>query len=330
MKKQARRVLVLLPLCVLALASCEDTNELYKGDAYVTQSFVKNRYNTWDSKIKKAEIASTKDLFQYSNTNDIGYFSGSGKHDSDASSYKGLAQARDYASNFDNRKNDFKNNKGDDLYWTYTGTLNGEHYYDADIIDKGVGVWVDQAPLVNTVYGQTKKLSGINSKFSKGYLSKLYNGQIQCDAWSSYSLVELDQSGYGTMFPLELESSKYFAFSARGGSDTPSGSGRITVFDITVTFYKYVNKVLQGFSVTMRDVYLQTNYSAEFTALTGFYFEDVDYDPKGTVGMSMTYSIVKDNPKGYVTTSDFDNEEEGIYHIGLMLLEVFLPDSTWN
>lgn len=328
MKKQSRRVLIFLPLAVLALSACEDTNELYRGDAYVSTVFVENRYNVWDSRIKEASISKEVVLNQTDASYSKGYFCGSGKATKPADC-RGLEQAKKYA-NSKNRAKDFKNSKGADLKWTYTGTAGDYKILDADIIDHGVGVWADQSPLVDIVYGQTKKLNLINNKFSRGYLSKLYNGQIQCDAWSSYSLVELDKSGYGTMFPVELEAAPYFAFSARGGSDTKK-TPRITTFDITVTFYKYVEKKLTGFSVTMSDVNLQTNYSAEYTSLVGFYFDDVDYDPKGVVGMSMTYSLVHDDVSPDIKiTDDFDDLSEGTYHTGLILLEVFFPDSTWN
>ena len=181
--------------------------------------------------------------------------------------------------------------------------------------------------MIGKVYGQTKKLTRYHSAFSKGYLSKLYNGQIKCNAWSSYSLVLLDQSGYGTRFPVTMQGGSYFAFSARGASDTLGEmGGRVVSFDIYVSFYKYMadGKTIESSGFFLPEVKLQANYSSEFTSLVGFYFDDVGYDPRGTIGMSMSYRL-HDDPFG--ASADFD--EESTYHIGLALLEVFFPDSSW-
>ena len=101
-----------------------------------------------------------------------------------------------------------------------------------------------------------------------------------------------------------------------------------------ITFYKYGadRTSYVGTRVDMNNVKLQTNKSAEITTLIGFYFEDIGYDPKGVVGMSMTFDLIEDvYSKGGETiypSSDFSDGNE--YHFGLILLEVFFPDSTWN
>ena len=233
MNKKHAFFFLLLPL---TLVSCADTEELYEGNAYVSGSFLANRYSVWPEELKNARKSESKTL---QNLNKDGTWNGcyfAGK-DVDGTNCHGYGQLA-------SRYPDAVKEGDSTLYWTVPrggvyakdGTFVGQDY---DIMPgTGVGQWADQSPLEGILYGQTKKLNRINSAFSSGYLSKLYNGQIQCDNWSSYSLVELDKKGYGTFFPVELHSASYFAFSCRGGSDTPYGTGRLSRFDITVTFYK--------------------------------------------------------------------------------------------
>lgn len=340
-------LLVGFAVIAMALASCADTNELYYGPAYVSPDFASNRYHRWDHGLKEATRLETKILSHAAGD----YFSGSGDP---------LRPGGEFgAQELQNEHPEAFIHQGNALHWTYEGFLENGWYVDGDILNYGAGNYADQSALYGIIYSQTKKMSLYNEKFSRGYLSKLYNGQIRCDGWSSYSLVELDSKGYGTLFPAELSSAPYFAFSARGGSNTPYGSaaygvkewgsvnygsGRLTTFDITITFYKYgTNGSLVGYPFLLDDVVLETNISAEDTSLVGFYFEDVGYDPAGTIGMSMEYSLaadeaswkIEDGEGGYieetaVTTDDFENARPGEYLTALILLEVLFPDSNWN
>lgn len=313
----------------LLLTSCADTAELYEGDAYVSQVFTENCYSVWSKGLKEARIEKKKTL---SNLNEDGthegcYFAGSDPRGDLCSGYGQLASRHPEAVNNGERT----------LYWTIPSggvRLNDGTFVPGglDIINNGVGVWTDQSGLEEILYGQNKKLTRYNPAFSRGYLSKLYNGQIQCDAWSSYSLVELDKRGYGTLFPAELHSAPYFAMSCRGGSDTPSGHGRLSRFQINVTFYKMQNDGYVGTTFALDQVPLETNISAEDTSLVGFYFDEVGYDPSGVLGMSVTFSIQEDEVEidgtSYHPSNDFT--EESPYYTGLMMLEVLFPDSEWN
>jgi hypothetical protein len=118
-------------------------------------------------------------------------------------------------------------------------TVNGEVlpwlYNGSDIANFGLtnaGELADNSLYEQHQFTQNKKLSLIDSSFSKGILSKLYNGQMRCDAWNSYAYLELDETGYGAYFPKELTSSKYFAMVVRGGSNTPDGTGRLSELSI--------------------------------------------------------------------------------------------------
>ncbi len=305
-----KRRLIALGLICFGLFSCADSSELYDGDAYVSTIFKENRYNHYDEGLKEAKL---NPVSRTNLTNGIEkgqYFNGSG-------SYSKVSDCTGFNQAYSKHKEDFLNSKGEKLAW------------EPDIVNSNVGEWVDQSSLYDVAYGQTKKLARVSPAFRSGYLSKLYNGQVRCNAWSSYSLVELDESGYGTRFPLELADAKYFAFSARGGSDTTdSGRGRITTFDINVTFYKLdKDNNYTSYIFSLKEVKLQTNFSAEFTSLVGFYFDEVNFDPRGVVGMSIDYKLINDDTT-YQTSSNFDVESPN--YVGIMLLEVFFPDSTWH
>ncbi len=313
MKKTSR--LILSCLGVFFLASCTDTSELYPGNAYVGQDFIANRYHEWPASLKGVTNLTSVTL----HNEQTGYFNGSGKHDTPRDN-RGFDQAKEWHPNW------FKNPDGTQLYWV-------DPVIGSDIINGGVGEYRDQSPLYGTVYSQTKKLTRINSAFSKGYLSKLYNGQVRCNAWSYYSMVLLDKEGYGTFFPSELNTAEYFAFSARGGRNSNDGGvGNVVTFGINVTFYRYKEdgKTLVSNTVVLEDVQLQANYSSEFTSLVGFKFSDAGINPKGIVGMSMSLAALNDpyqDGEGRGSSCDFSDNET--YHTGLCLLEVLLPDSTW-
>lgn len=311
MNKRLAKLMALLP--ILGLVACADTAELYPGDAYIGGDFMNNHYSIWSDGLKEAPVSKSVTIENERH----GYFNGKANKSDPLipSDFYGLGQAAEW------HPEDFTNDKNQVYSW------------DPDILgNAGIGQWEDQTPLVGVAYGQTKKLSLISPKFSRGYLSKLYNGQVRCNAWSSYSVVEIDKTGYGTVFPAELLSGKSFSMALRGGSDTPS-VGRVSTFDIHVTFYKLDERnSYVGTTINLNDVKLQTNQSAEITSLVGFYFEDVGLSPEGIVGMSVTYDLVEDvyskDGVDYHPSDDFSDDNQ--YHIALMMLEVFFPDSSWN
>lgn len=306
-----KRSLLLLPFLAVSLVSCVDTSELYDGDAYAGKTMTDNRYSVWDEGL----VEPTDFVTVPHGPN--GYFNGSGNYDNPDQCF-GLAEAKSFHPEY------FKNGNAS-LMWT----KEGDTPWGNDIAGGFINQWTDNSALVGTVYSQTKKLVNYQSKFAKGYLSKLYNGQIKCNAWSYYSMVLLDSKGYGTVFPSELQTGPYFAFVARGASDTVSdwGKGRVMSFDIRVTFYKLgmdaKTMIPKGF--LLPGVRLQADRSSELTSLVGFSFEDVGYDPAGIVGMSISYDLVEDPLH---TSDDFTDGSE--FHTGLALLEVLFPDSTWN
>ena len=314
-----KRLLLLPLLLALPLVSCADTDDLYPDGAYFGQTFVDNAYTTYAPGIKEAKQKGSEKVLL---NEEHGYFNGSGEvtslEGSPAKAY-GIAQAKKWHPSY------FMDN-GKELHWGYA-----DGYSDL-VPETRIGVWTDQSALYGTIYSQTKKLARNYPKFAKGYLSKLYNGQIKCNAWSYFSMVLVNRDGYGTLFPYECNSASYFAMSVRAGSDVDQEGphGRVVSMDIGVTFlHLNADNSLKADRVTLSDVFLNCNYSSEVTSLVGFTFADAGIDPRGIVGMSIDYSLTGDGAfkVGEEVTDDFADEEKG--HVGLCLLEVLFPDSTW-
>jgi hypothetical protein len=187
--KTNKWMLVALPLVAMALTSCADTDELYRGDKYIGSDFINNHYNDWDSNLKAVTEAKGSYTVDASKR-----FEGSG--DKTNPSLSGQNGCKDLAD----KHSEAVTVNGVQLPWLYNGL---------DIANFGLanaGELADNSLYEQHQFTQNKKLSLIDSSFSYGILSKLYNGQIRCDAWNSYAYLELDETGYGAMFPKELTS----------------------------------------------------------------------------------------------------------------------------
>ena len=308
-----KRLLSLLAIASIGLASCVDTERLYERGAYLTGTFVEHVYDVWEGATKQGyqNLVHQKELTR----GEHGYFAGNGPTENVYECW-GNGEAKKYHPDY------FKGKDGQELHWGYYGNA-----YDGrpeDIINNGPGVYADQSPLYDSVYSQNKRLDRNYPNFSRGYLSKLYNGQIKCNGWSYYAMMVLSKDGYGTMFPYELADAEYFATAVLSGTDQEIDP-RIVRMDIHVTFYKYASVGLEGYQVSLRDVDLSCNAAAARTSLVGFTFADAGISPRGIVGMSLTYDIVLDT-KVPEASNDFSKK---VYHDGLAVYEVLFPDSTW-
>ncbi len=314
-----KRLLFLLTLPCL-LASCEDTADLFDMTKTETGAYVEHVYNRYDAGTKEAsgKIRSAITLQNQKS----GYFCGSGVHNRASDCY-GYGQAYEWHAD----KGWFTNSRGQDLIW---GLGDGD-----DIIEGRAGVWQDNSPLFESVYSQNKRLDRFYEGFARGYLSRLYNGQIKCNGWSYYAMAVVSDEGFGTIFPYELHSAEYFATSLLVSTDyTPApkylgeDTGRVVCCDIDFTFLKYdASGELVGHKVTLDDVYLSCNGGAKYTSLVGFTFADAGISPSGIVGLSVNWRIENEvtTEKGKPTNHFADDG----YHDGLSLYEILFPDSQW-
>jgi hypothetical protein len=331
MTKNKKILWIALPFLALSLASCADTDELYKGDQYVGggDSFLSNRYHEWNSNYTNVSSANTTvhtmDGAQvFSGYNDLyGHTANPG-----GNSYQVLGSSTYHPEAI---------KEGDTTltYLTQAGT---------DKADWGApGTWVDNSSLYGSVYVQSKKMNRLDDGFSHGIVSRLYDGQVQCDHWNSYAYLQLDKHGASFTFPKELTKAEYFGMVVRGGSNTylikdASDEARKSKLAIEVSFYKHPyttgNYLRDSFLFPAMDLITNSSFDENFI---GFYFSDFNYNPSGVVGMSITYTTLDDSGAKSmvdgqytsVTTSD-DMETSSEYYLCMLLYELYLPDSTWS
>ncbi len=315
-----KKRLPLLGLTLFALCSCVDTDKLYPAGAYISGTFVEHVYDVWEGKTKQAHQNHIVSEITLEHQKDGGYFCGNGNaygSGSKEDAYKcyGYGEAKSWHPEW------FRNKNNEDLIWGFNPSS-----AESDIINAGPGKWADQSSLYDSVYSQNKRLDRFYENFSRGYTSKLYNGQIKCNGWSYYAMMVLSKEGFGTMFPYELVNAEYFASVMLVGTDAEGADrARPVTVDLEYTFYKYGSSgELEGQKVHLNEVTLSCNSGAARTSLVGFTFKDAGIDPRAIVGLSITFDLVKDE---CVEASD-DFKTEG-FHDGICLYEVLFPDSTW-
>ena len=214
------------------------------------------------------------------------------------------------------------NSKGEKLSW-YND--NPEEGYDRD-------------------FGPTKCMSQINDKFNYGILSKLYDGRVHCDGYYAESRVQLNKTGFGTFFPKEMKSAKWFGVSVRGASNTYGYKNSTATVNFNFTFYRHIvnSKAVDAYKVSVNNVVVSLHNSVPHGSLLAFYFMEMfaskglDYSEilNGLVGMSMDYSLVSVSPKNpgdideYGALTDDMNDKENP-HFAIFLYEMFFGDSTW-
>ena len=167
-----KKNLIVLPLIALLLTGCKDkVKELYVGNAYASTDFLENYYDTWNEDLKTK--VSSQVVYDMPFEGSLhGSQTGKFNVDADQKTAQGITPSLTYV-----KVEDQMNPGNKDLL---------DWYHDTPVEDKGVG------------YGPTKNLSTIDKSFAYGYLSKLYDGRIQCDGYYQRSRVQMNDKGYGT------------------------------------------------------------------------------------------------------------------------------------
>ncbi len=312
-------LIYVLPLIALSLSSCMgDVKELYDPNAYDTSTFVGNYYNAWSSKLDASKIEQIK---KYNVNN---FFT----------TYQAFRSATPDQSEFTGKNGTY--------LWNITKDVNY-----SEKAPNGVGEY----------FGATKSLSfgeAGRSEFAYGAISKLFDGRVSCSGEKAKSRVQISESGFGSVLPLELSTYQYMAFALRAATDCDNGFGngmdsakRYTTIDLNVTFYtkdistsKYI-----GHSFVLSNINLTTdNYdvagiceseNGSDTQMISFYFSDVpgliidgssSDDLKRSSAISITYTL-HENLLGIPLTTDPNATGN---HYAVMLYEVMLPHATWN
>ena len=303
-----KKVLITLPLLVLLVTGCKDkVKELYVGNAYASTEFLENYYDTWNSDLKNS--VSTTNTYNMSYVFDSveNRQTGAVKVDKDQKTASGII----YSLNYIEPGDQLNSQTGQYLDW----------YHDTPVEDKGVG------------FGPTKNLTTIDKSFAYGYLSKLYDGRIQCDGYYQRSRVQLNDVGYGASFPKQLESAKYIALAMRGGTTCQRSFFQPVTLTLNLSLYSYDfnTKTYTQHLYKITNCPVITNSSGH-TELVSFYFKDTPLGkvPENVTAMSLTFEI-ENEEYGNLTANvdDFKaHPEKSLF--ALMLYEVLIPDSTWR
>lgn len=292
-----KSLFVLLMVSSFVLTGCmNDVSELYEGHAYDTGLFRENYYSTWDDNLvnRVGEVAKTYPV-------------------TSINSFQ-LNNQSDLENPNNLWGNDAYRNVEEEEFYSLVADTPHEH--------TGYG------------YGPSNNLSAIDSAFARGFLSRLYDGRVHCDGVTyAQTRVQIDEKGYGTLFPKELSSYRYFALALRGADESNATFFNVNV-NIVVKFYVYDHNNSQyiPYVFEMKDFPVMTN-SGGATTIIGFYFagvmgtgSDLDLIRRAS-GMSVEFSLA-DVYENYTTDrNDTDEEKE---HFALMLYEVLLPKSSWN
>ena len=185
-------------------------------------------------------------------------------------------------------------------------------------------------------FGRYYSLGRVDEGFKRGYLSKLYNGQLYCDGYHSLAFVCIDNNGFTQLFPRTIEKADYFVMSFRGGSDFTGGRNRygseprVSAFDLSVDFYylqdgKYNYKTVKGEKVTT-----ETDHGGEATTMYGFRFSEIGLDASGICGIGVHYDNFEDlysSASGKISSLMPKTTE---YQFGLLLYEIMFPNASWR
>ncbi|MCQ3034767.1 MAG: hypothetical protein MJ248_00865 [Bacilli bacterium] len=303
-----KKNLIVLPLIALLLTGCKDkVKELYVGNAYASTDFLENYYDTWNEDLKTK--VSSQVAYDMPFEGDLkGSQTGKFNVDANQKTAQGITPSLTYVKVEDQMNPDNK----ELLDW----------YHDTPVEDKGVG------------YGPTKNLSTIDKSFAYGYLSKLYDGRIQCDGYYQRSRVQMNDKGYGTSFPKQLENAKYIALAMRGGTTCSRNFSQPVTLTLNFSLYSYDfnTKTYTQHLYQMSHCPVITNSSGH-TELVSFYFNEDKgiHLPSNVTAMSLTYSIENseyDNLTNNVDEYKQNKEDKSLF--ALMLYEVLIPDSTWR
>lgn len=303
-----KRSLIALLMMTALLVSCGKVKELYAQGAYDTGDFEQNYYLEYNG-IDKVNINSevTKEI--------------SGLE----LSSPGYNNGTDYVNNI------LKNVALDDQL-VNKGTKN-ERVLDFYEDDPKTGY--------GTKYGPTKCMSRINDKFSYGILSKLYDGRVHCDGYYAKSRVQLNKTGFGSFFPAEFKSGKYFAVSVRSTVNCDGFKNIEGKVNFHFSFYRHITNSTSydKINVDVSNVVLPISNGNAHGYLLPFYFDSLalfDVDFSGIVGMSMSYEFAgfvsaeaaaADIAQYGMPTDDMTDKEKP--HYAIYLYEVLFPDSTW-
>ena len=191
-------------------------------------------------------------------------------------------------------------------------------------------------------YGEANKLSLVDSSFKRGYISKLFDGQMFCDGDYQLARVQIDENGFSKAFSKELSQSDYFAMNFKASLDYTVHnfvSASKSEIDLKIGFYikgtgnKYTLKQVK---YHLDNVPTNTGDGHDFNSYVFFGFSLKNIDITRCAGISIGYELLdckgvyyNSETKTNTTLTMSEIKSEGISH-SLMIYEVMFPHSTWH
>jgi hypothetical protein len=182
-------------------------------------------------------------------------------------------------------------------------------------------------------FGYNNNLSDIETKFSYGITSKLFDGRVRCEQQYQKSRVQLNDSGFAMYFPKLLVSHKYLGLACRGGtnyyeSNKPNFSHPDLEVDLTWSFYIHLtNGEYQKVEYKIVGAKIPVDNNGN-TAFINFVPRLGIDELQGAAAMSLTWESHDTRIPSDLTTN-YKNKTKK-HHLALMLYEVFIGDSVWH
>lgn len=196
-----------------------------------------------------------------------------------------------------------------------------EHVVDTSDVYAGVSNLKGNEWASDDDYATNNKLSLELPDIRYGFESKLFDGILHCsDAIRiSKSRLQIQESGFGYIFPKTLVSAEHVGLYMKSGADTYSGGVFISDVRIFVSFY--IPGVGESFTKHEISFDITGIRRSDFPQLYAFYFDDLagDVDLEGATAISVTYEILDDDAK---------NSDPR--YTALFVYELLLPNSEWH
>lgn len=184
-------------------------------------------------------------------------------------------------------------------------------------------------------YGPTKKMNSIDDIFKYGYISKLFDGQMFCNAKYELVRVQLDERGFGVMFDKEIVTYDYFAINFKvvvndPNDQIPLHTPHLSSIKLNVHFYvkdngKY-NKISTSHvieNMLTNGIEMNSNMPSGpyvFYALNLKMMPELDLTR--CCGFSVDYELINDEIFNQYPQQDLS--------YAVLLYEVLFPNSTWR
>lgn len=315
MKKKS--IFTCLVFSSLVLSSCGlELNEVYYGNAYNSPVYEENFYRVWDERIDPTNLNNkilSEQEIALDETQDCVF----------TSFYKGYERVQSDTPSEDISKPVNRLDVNLNLLKVDRNINNYNYYNFYSGLNEDFMNEIKDRPL----YGDSYKMSSVDSSFKSGYISKLYDGRMFCGGKHQLARVQIDEGGFGTIFNKQSDNldDAYFAVNFKGSNDfTQEGNPTMPHFTdliMKVSFYCRNDDKFDKVTYTYPLYNVPSNFSDIrcYDTYTFFGFKINSSLIKNLQGYSIEYDLIKDEC----------TEEKGLDH-SLMLYEVMFPYSTWR